>query len=278
VYPFVHVAGLAVSSFTLCLILLFAVAGGIALADVHRRRLPTDAVWDAALWCIPAGMLGARLYWVLAHPAHSLTSPAAALLHGGLTFYGGAIAGVAVAYWRWRRSALPSAPFFDTTALVLPAGHVIGRIGCFLAGDDYGLPTTGPLGVAFPHGAPPSTAGHLRALGASVAAAVPDDAVLRVHPVQLYEACGDLLIFAALWRVAHRTRRPYAVFALYLLLYGLLRFALEFVRAKDDRVLVGGALTISQVISALAAAAGIAIALRARRAAAASGLAPAAAR
>jgi phosphatidylglycerol:prolipoprotein diacylglycerol transferase len=132
-------------------------------------------------------------------------------------------------------------------APALALGYAIGRVGCFLVGDDYGRPTSSPVGIAFPEGAPPSTAGNLRqSFGVSIPDSIPDSTVLEVHPTQLYEVGLSLLIFAVLWRM--RGRRPVGrVFSLWLVLAGLERFAVEFFRAKDDRFI--GALTLAQVFS-----------------------------
>jgi phosphatidylglycerol:prolipoprotein diacylglycerol transferase len=96
----------------------------------------------------------------------------------------------------------------------LAAGHAIGRIGCFLVGDDYGVPSTLPWAVAFPHGLPPTT--------------------VRVHPTQLYEAVVLLPVAWLLlrWRRQHRDDR--FVLGAYLVLTGSTRFSIEFLRWRHD--------------------------------------------
>jgi phosphatidylglycerol:prolipoprotein diacylglycerol transferase len=123
-------------------------------------------------------------------------------------------------------------------------------MGCFLVGDDYGLPTDSALGMVFPEQAAiPSTAGYLRTVGAEIPPGVPDAALLAVHPTQLYEIAAALIMFAILWRVSRWALRPGRLFALFLALYGIERFLIEFVRAKDDRFVLG--LTTSQMMSLL---------------------------
>jgi phosphatidylglycerol:prolipoprotein diacylglycerol transferase len=141
------------------------------------------------------------------------------------------------------------ASLFDATAPALMFAYAVGRMGCFLVGDDYGLPTDSWVGIAFPQGAPPSTAGYLRSVGAEIPMTVPDSAIVTVHPTQLYEVGAALVLFAVLWQVSKRKLRPGQLFGLYLGLYGVERFLIEFVRAKGDRILFG--LSTSQVASLL---------------------------
>src|SRR5690606_29349130 len=107
---------------------------------------------------------------------------------GGLVWYGGLIGGILAYYLQVRKRQLPIATMFDATAPGLAVAYSVGRMGCFLVGDDYGRYTDGPLGIEFERGAPPSTAGNLRAIGeTNIPASIPDTAVVPVHPTQLYE-------------------------------------------------------------------------------------------
>jgi phosphatidylglycerol:prolipoprotein diacylglycerol transferase len=138
----------------------------------------------------------------------------------------------------------------DAVAPALALGYAIGRVGCFLVGDDYGAPTNAPWAVAFPEGAPPSTAGNLRAFGVDVPAAMPDSAVLAVHPTQLYETGMTLIILALLIKIRPRlASTPGHLFLVWLALAGVERFIVEIFRAKDDRVL--GVFSVAQLISIL---------------------------
>ena len=150
-------------------------------------------------------------------------------------------------YWQAKKHKLPLGAAFDSTAPALALAYAVGRMGCFLVGDDYGLPTNSWVGIAFPHGQPPSTAENLRAVGAVIPPDVPGNTVLRVHPTQLYEIVAALVIFWVLWKLSNRPRRPWAMWGAYLVLYGIERFLVEFVRAKGDRYLFG--LSTSQFAS-----------------------------
>ena len=154
----------------------------------------------------------------------------------------------------------------DASALALAIGYAIGRMGCFLVGDDYGRPSDLPWAVAFPKGAPPSTAANLREFGVDIPANVPPDTVYAVHPTQLYEVGMSLIIFFILKRMQPRLATPGMLFMVWVALAGVERFIVEIFRAKDDRFL--GVLTVAQLISVLLMAAGVAgVMYLARRAA-----------
>lgn len=140
-------------------------------------------------------------------------------------------------------------------ALALALGHGIGHVGCFFSGDSYGLPSDLPWAVAFSRGMPPSTAGNLREVfGVDVAASTPDGRVLTVHPSMLYSAAALLGIALLLWLVRARAWHPGRLFALYLILAGVERFLVEFLRAKDDRLL--WSLTTAQGVALVSVLAG----------------------
>jgi phosphatidylglycerol:prolipoprotein diacylglycerol transferase len=133
---------------------------------------------------------------------------------------------------------------------MLSIGYAVGRIGCFLVGDDYGRPTDSWVGLAFPNGTPPSTAGNLRhSFGVDVPDSVPDWEVLRVHPTQLYETAIMLVVFVILWRLRRHPHRAGWLFMLYLVLAGLERAFVEIFRAKDQlRHYRGGCLWALDVV------------------------------
>lgn len=166
----------------------------------------------------------------------------------GLVWYGGFIGGaIGVSLAIYRRKA-PVPVLADVCAPALALAYAVGRMGCFLVGDDYGRPTDSWVGIAFPKGSPPSTAGNLRRMfGVSIPESVPDTAVLAVHPTQLYEIGMSLLIFAILWRLRREPWKTGRLFSLWLALAGLERLIVEFFRAKDDRFF--GFLTLAQLIS-----------------------------
>ena len=247
-----EIGGFTVTTFGLMMLLAF-LAGAWAMSDQLRLRgMDPEIAWDLLGWIAAGGIVGAKLYYLALHPGEFAAAPAGSLLsRGGLVWYGGFIGGVLAFFWQVRRRQLPVATMFDTAAPGLAIAYAFGRMGCFLVGDDYGLPTDGPLGVVFPREAAiPSTAGYLRSVGAEIPAAIPDSTLLPVHPTQLFEIAAALLIFGVLWLISRRRQwAPGRLFALYLALYGTERFLIEFLRAKDDRISFG--FSTSQVVSLL---------------------------
>jgi len=249
-YPVLfRIGDFTVTTFGLMMFLAFIGGAWVMARQFEKRALDPDVAWDMLLWIAIGGIVGAKLYYVGLHWERLVANPLGELTNrGGLVWYGGFIGGVAALYWQIRKRKLSLAKTFDSTAPALAAAYAIGRMGCFLVGDDYGRPTDSWVGIAFPRGYPPSTAGYFRSIGTAIPAEVPDAAVLAVHPTQLYEIAAALVIFAVLWRMSGKLRDG-RLFGVYLVLYGVERFLVEFVRAKTDHVLFG--LTTSQIASIL---------------------------
>lgn len=249
-YPHLFTIGdFTVTSFGLMMFLSFVVGAWVLARQFDQRGMEPEAAWDMLLWIALGGIVGAKLYYVGLHYDALLANPLRELTNrGGLVWYGGFIGGVTAFYWQVRRRGLRPSLAFDAVAPALAIGYAIGRLGCFLVGDDYGRPTDSWVGIAFPEGYPPSTAGYFRSIGTQIPAEIPDTAVLAVHPTQLYEIGLALIMFAALWRLSGSLRAG-RLFAVYLAMYGVLRFMIEFVRAKTDFMVLG--LTTSQIASVL---------------------------
>lgn len=248
-----------ITTFGLMMFLSFLTAAWVTGAQLRRYGLPKELAWDMLAWCALGGIAGAKLYYLVLHWEALLANPMAEILsRGGLVWYGGLIGGILAYYLQVRARKLPIATMYDATAPALALAYVVGRLGCFLVGDDYGRYTDGPLGIAFPRGAPPSTAGILRSMGETVPAHIPDAAVVPVHPTQLYEMGLASIMFVILWQFgAKHGLRAGQLFSLYMVLYGIERFGIEFVRAKSDRVFLAGiGFSTSQLMSVLLVALG----------------------
>ena len=262
------IGGEAVTSFGAMMALAFLSSGLILRSEIGRKGQDPELSWDIVLAAILGGILGAKLYYILLNFPHLLQDPVAAILsRSGLVWYGGFIGGLFAVVWVIRRKGLSIPSMADATAPALALGYAVGRIGCFLVGDDWGRPTGSWVGIRFPHGAPPTRVAIIeREFGIHVdpelIARFGD--VVPVHPTQLYEVGLSLVIFALLWTLRKRGR-PAAgrLFMVWLALAGAERFLVEFFRAKDDRFF--GALTLAQMISLVLISVGIGGALRLRQ-------------
>jgi len=251
-----RIGGFTVTSFGVMIALSFVAGGWIMGKELRRKGQDPEHAWDLCGWAAISGILGAKIYYLILNWQLTVAQPREMILsRSGLVWYGGFILAALTILWRLRRARLPILTFADAAGPTLALGYAVGRIGCFLVGDDYGGPTNAAWGVKFPQGAPPSTAANLRAFGVHVPGDVPDSTVMAVHPTQLYETGLSLAIFFLLWKIRHRFTAPGAIWFIWLSLAGVERFIVEIFRAKDDRFL--GGLTVAQLISLLIMAVGI---------------------
>jgi phosphatidylglycerol---prolipoprotein diacylglyceryl transferase len=258
-YPVLfRIGDFAITSFGVMMALSFLVGGWLLAKELRRKGDDPDLAWEIVWYAAIGGVVGARLYYLILTWPQTTADPWGAITsRGGLVWYGGFIGAAALIYWRLRKAKLPIPRVADAVAPALAVAYAIGRLGCFLVGDDYGRPSDVPWAIAFPNGAPPSTAENLREqFGVAVPPGVPGDTVLAVHPTQLYEIAMSLIIFAIIWRLRERIVPAGALFSIYIALAGVERFIVEIFRAKDDRFF--GGLTVAQLISLALVAAGIA--------------------
>jgi phosphatidylglycerol:prolipoprotein diacylglycerol transferase len=255
-----HVGSFAISPFGVMLVLAFLasylqLSRGMRQAGVGNDDDTSALVVAAGL----GGIVGAKVYYAI------LTRDASSLFErSGLVWYGGFLLGAAAVLFVIRRRRLPVWPMMDAALPALALGYGIGRIGCLLVGDDYGRPTDLPWGMTFPVGLPPTTAGNLReSFGLDIPAALPDDALIRVHPTQIYETLSALAIWGiGLWLL--KRKLPAGQTGLVVLaLLAIERFLVEFLRAKDDRLLAG--FTVAQGLAATIFAVAVVLALRRSR-------------
>lgn len=206
----------------------------------RRKGMDPDELSSLGLWAIAGAFIGAKALMVVRTFPDYLANPSAFVSASFLTsagdFYGGFIGGVLASVWFFSRH--PSLSFWPLADLCAPAialGQAIGRIGCLMAGDDYGSPTTRPWAVTFTD---PDAA-----LVGGAPLGVP------LHPVQVYESMACLAIFGVLVWLARRKTFDGQILLAYSVLYAVARFLLEFVRGDVDRGFVfGGLLSTSQFI------------------------------
>ena len=251
IYPFKFALGpLEITGYGIMLMVAFLTGGWLVTLELRRRGLAEDFAADMVAAAVIGGVIGAKLWYV------ALTrDPGALLSRGGLVWYGGFLGGTAAVILNGWRLRVPLRWTMQLVAPALAAAYALGRVGCFLVNDDYGRPSSVPWAVKFPQGLPPSTAGNMQHLfGIPVPAGTDPSTVLAVHPTQLYEAALMLGAFFVLWVWRKRDRPVGWLFGVYLVLAGVERFLVEFLRAKDDRFL--GPFTIAQATSVCLVAVG----------------------
>jgi phosphatidylglycerol:prolipoprotein diacylglycerol transferase len=237
--------------------------------DMRRRGLPGDPM-NVILTLVVAGLAGSKLYHVLEQPRELFADPIGMLFSSyGFAWFGGFLGGVIALIIMARHLRIPMLEMLDASSPAAALGYAIGRIGCLLSGDgDYGIPTTLPWGMKFhlldescrlhhficvARGAlEPSTALNLLH--------VPSNEILPVHPTPIYEFIVGVLIAIYLWKRGTRFIREHRPIGLllaeYLVLTGLARFLVEFIRI-NPRSFLG--MTNAQVVSLLSILAGIAL-------------------
>jgi phosphatidylglycerol:prolipoprotein diacylglycerol transferase len=199
---------------------------------------------DLLFWIMVAGIVGARIAYVISDLPYFLANPLRIVRidEGGLVYFGGFLGAWLALYLFARRHRMPFFELADLVVTSLPLAHAFGRVGCFLNGCCHGTITRCPLGVTYP--ARSMVWRHqLMAdqLGAEAGCSMP------VHPVQLYEAGFNLLLFGLLLLVWRTRRRAGMVGVVYVLVYSVGRFAIEFLRG-DHRIRWVG-MSIAQWVS-----------------------------
>jgi phosphatidylglycerol:prolipoprotein diacylglycerol transferase len=211
-----------------------------SLNKLKSKIFSQEKLYSFFVYLFFFGILGARAFYILINLKEYIVSPLDIfkVWQGGLVYYGGFIAVVvfSIIYCKVRNIQVLFLGDFFSPALAL--GHAIGRIGCFFAGCCYGKETNMPWGVVF------KDKESLAILGE------------HLHPTQIYESLGNLFIFFILLFYMKKERKVGNVFAVYLILYAILRFVVECFRG-DDRGLYYFQLSISQNISIILVVIGV---------------------
>jgi len=247
----------------------FLAALAWAVLASRRRRLDARATFWAALAGGVLGLWGGHLVGLLDYGADGPWTWAR-FWTGGKSWHGGLVGGAAGALLALRLLRQPVLRHADVLAGALPLGYAIGRVGCFMHGDDYGAPATLPWSVRY-HPDTEAFWGQLRDGLVSPA----DPLTVPVHPVQLYHALFGILLLVALGQVP--TEPPGRRLGLLLVLYGAGRFALEWLRGERRPAL--GPLTLHQgvALGLVTAGSALLLAIARRRKANAAAAAPGAA-
>lgn len=238
-YPVIgRIGGLEITSFGVMVALGFLAGLWVFRHQLRARGLP-EHFENAAIIGAVGGLLGAKVVWAVEFAG---TAPLADLLfsRAGLSWYGGFMGGVGSGLLALRIMRAPVATALAAAAPALAVGHMLGRVGCFLVGDDYGRPSNLPWAVAFPNGLPPTD--------------------VPVHPTQIYEA---LFLGWLAWLLIREQRRGVAdrrILGHYMILAGGFRFVVEFIRVNEP-VFLG--FTVAQILAFILSATGVVLLSRA---------------
>ena len=214
-----HWGILHIRSYGLMLATAFLVGTWLGLEEARRRNLDPDHLVTVVLATLVSSVIGARLLYVAEHLDEFRTQwgNLFAVWQGGLTLYGGIVAGTAAGLWMARRLHMPMWGVADALAPSMALGTMFGRIGCFLNGCCYGRPTRMPWGIVYP---PDSFPGL-------------EFGSVPIHPAQLYNALFGLGLFAVLWGVRKRVKVPGTLFWTCLIAFALGRIGLDTFRAYE---------------------------------------------
>ena len=251
-HPFAYGIGpLQVTGFGLAILACFLTGQAVAQGELRRRGIDASPVPDMVFAAVVGGLLGAKLYYVvILHHWDAMFG------RGGFVFWGGLVGGTLAVLAVVVRKKFGVWRMLDVGGPACAAAYAVGRTGCWAVGDDYGRPWDGFLAVAFPNGAPPSTAAMMaQEFGVAIPPGMSPATVLSVYPTQLFEVAMGLMMFGLLWRLRDHKHAEGWLFGVYCVLAGLERFVVEFFRAKDDRLVVG--LTYAQLIALAFVAGGV---------------------
>ncbi|MBQ8638791.1 MAG: prolipoprotein diacylglyceryl transferase [Lachnospiraceae bacterium] len=234
-----HIGPLTIYGYGLMIALGILAAFSTSMTRAKRKGMDTDALFNMGLIGIACGLVGAKLlYYVVEFPSIWKDPSQLLQLNEGFVVYGGLVAGFASPYLYARIKKLEFWRYLDVTVAGVALAQGFGRIGCFLAGCCYGMETDSWFGVVFPEG--------------SLA-----PAGVRLIPTQLISSVGDFLFAVILMAAERKNKKPGMVSGLYLVLYSVGRFLIEFLR-DDPRGSIG-MLSTSQFIALFTCALGAAV-------------------
>lgn len=231
-----EIGPIRIPSYGFMLMTAFLVNYYILTKELKRLGKAPEMAGDLVFWAAIGGILGSKVYYMAENYRAFAADPLSMIFSGsGLVFFGGLAGGMLTVTLYLRKKKESWLEWTDIVAPCLILGYAVGRIGCFLVGDDYGVVSDVPWAMTFPKGAPPT--------------------LTPVHPTQMYETLIGFGIFATLWRLRTRPWPHGKLFGLYLMLAGTERFFIEFIRMNTKYLLgLSGAQIISTTIFVIGAA------------------------
>jgi phosphatidylglycerol:prolipoprotein diacylglycerol transferase len=204
-----------------------------------KQHIDPDEMWNLCGLVILAGIIGSKALYILTDWGYYSRHPgeifSVSTLQAGGVFSGGLVLALITAIWYLRKHKISFLKAADVIAPGLALGHAVGRLGCFSAGCCYGKPTSEPWGVIFTNPRAAEIVGT--PLG------------VRLQPTQLYEMFAELVNFAILYWVVMRKKFEGQVIGLYMVMYGIERYVIEFWRGDPGRGEVWGVMSGTQLIS-----------------------------
>ena len=218
----------------------------VAAADQKRHGLDPNTIWDVAIYGIPAGIIGARIYYVIFYWESYRDNPLSMfnLRAGGLAIYGGVIGAILTVLIYTRIKKLSFFATFDSISLGFLVGQIIGRWGNFFNREVFGGYTDNIFAMRLP-----IDAVRARDISPALRETIADGTnYIQVHPTFLYEGLWNLAVLAALWFYSPKKKFNGQIFCLYIALYGVGRFWIEYIRT--DRLYIGNTnIPVSMVVS-----------------------------
>ncbi len=213
-YPeLLRVGNFTISSYGVMAAIAFLVAYWLSSLEFKRRRLDEKLLGNFLIAAMVGGMVGAKIVYLFENVPLSelLRNPIPHLFsRGGLTYYGGLFGGALLMWIVAYKNKMSFWTLGDAIAPAVAIAYALARVGCFLVGDDYGVPSNLPWAIAFPKGLPPTD--------------------VRVHPTQIYEIILSVIIFIYLWKIRKKDAPTGLLFSIFLILAGIERFLVEIVR------------------------------------------------
>lgn len=220
-----EIGPLTIYSYGFLMALAFLVCIVLIRQNSSRYDIPFEEILDCLLWVLIGGLIGGRLLYVAINWDNFFSRPLQILAFrdGGMAFQGGLAVGVFTAILVCRLKRISFFKLADILAPYAALGHAIGRVGCFFNGCCYGRVIENGFGVTYP-----------------------DESVMRI-PAQLYEASFLVVLYFFLMFLGRKKTFSGFVFSLYIIIYSIFRFSIEFFRG--DNPVVSGGMTLGQVIS-----------------------------
>jgi len=219
-----------VSSFSVMVLIAFLVAYFVGESELKRKGLNSNLADLLLIACVIGGLGGAKLLFLYQNVGFSdFISDPVRYLASGFTFLGGFLGSLLLMWFVTQMKRVGYLTVTDAAAPALVLAYAIGRVGCLLVGDDYGIPTSLPWAISFPNGSPPT--------------------FLAVHPTQVYDTISMLIFFVILWMIRKKDLPVGWMTAVTLMVLGVQRFLVEFLRNTTPSFVPG--LSQAQIISIL---------------------------